>query len=251
MKISILIPALLIFVFSCKKDEELITGPMSGKIFAYDQYGFQTPAPEDAMINLFKDASLIDTTSPNSAGQYFFENIPYGRYSIHITRPVYVESRYDKTVYHIGGKSPTLTNLFLFAVPDYQLNLDSIRIIDHLVVIFLKYNGDTLLPVNIGGMALRVFAGNTPEVSKDNFTACSLAYLSDYAINDLYPKFTLHARYPDYNMEISFEQLKNDIIYMRIYPVAGGQGVGRDYYPEALGPPSNVISFRWDEISSQ
>jgi hypothetical protein len=69
------------------------------------------------------------------------------------------------------------------------------------MILFLKYNGDTVLPVNLGGMALRVFAGNTPDVSKDNFTACPLAYLSNYAINELYRNLPLHARYPEWDME--------------------------------------------------
>jgi hypothetical protein len=50
-------------------------------------------------------------------------------------------------------------------------------------------------------MALRVFARNTPDVSKDNFTACPLAYLSNYAINELYRNLPLHARYPEWDME--------------------------------------------------
>jgi hypothetical protein len=145
-----------------------------------------------------------------------------------------------------------LFDLYLYEIPTYQLNLDSIRRNQQYVVIFLKFNGDTLLPDNVCGMPLRVFAGNTPEVSKDNFIACGKAFLSDYGVPDYSKKIAVHALYEEWEMEPAFEQLKNDIIYMRVYPIASGQGYYvREFYPEALGPPSDVISFRWDEIGSR
>jgi hypothetical protein len=251
MKISNIILVLLIVICSCKQNEEIITGPVSGKIGALDQYCLPVTPPEGISVSLIKDTTLIDITVTNPMGQYTFENVQYGKYSIRVERPGYVQSRYDNTVYHIGGKSPTLTDFFIFSVPDYQLTLDSLRKIDNYVIIFLKYNGDTLLPSNTCGMALRVFAGNTPDVSSQNFIACTLAYLSDIPINEQYHKFALHAQYPEWDMENSFEQLKNDIIYIRIYPIASGQGLRRDYYPEALGLASNVLSFRWEEIGSR
>lgn len=251
MKISSIILVLLIFVCNCKQDEELITGPIKGKILTFDPYCFPASTPDDVTVRLFKDTELIGTALTNSIGQYVFENVPYGKYAIRLEHPGYIQARYENTIYHIGGHEPTLADFYLYSVPTYKLTLDSLRKIDNTIVIFLKYNGDTLLPDNSCGMALRVFAGNNPDVSSENFTACSLAYLSDYAVNELYRKFTLHARYPEWDMESSFEQLKNDIIYIRVYPIANGQGIGRDYYPGALGLPSNVISFRWEEIGSR
>jgi hypothetical protein len=98
-------------------------------------------------------------------------------------------------------------------------------------------------------MPLKVFAGNTPNVSKDNFTACGRAYLADYDINDYRIEVAVYARFQEWDMEQSFDQLKNDTIYLRIYPIAVGQGYGsHDYYPEALGPPSNMISFLWEDV---
>lgn len=251
MKISLIFLVLLYTICSCKQDEELITGPIIGTVHARDQYCSSIPAPENATIRLFKDTSLIGTTTSNVAGQYIFEDVPYGRYSLRVDHPGYIQTREENPIYHIGGQSPTLTDLFLSSVPDYQLTLDSLRKMDNYIVIFLKYNGDTLLPANKCGMALRVFAGNSPDVNKDNYVACSLAYLSDYAVNEMNKKIALHAQYMEWEMESSFEELKNDIIYMRIYPIASGQGTGRDYYPGALGLPSNVISFRWEQIGNR
>ena len=236
----------------CKKDEEILTGSISGKILTFNQYCFRTPDQPDITVKLFQDAVLIDTKSTNSNSQYVFENMPYGKYTIQVEKAGYIQVWNLNNFNHIGGYSPTLNDFYLFEIPTYQLNLDSIRKIQEYIVVFLKFNGDTLLPENVGGMPLRVFAGNTPYVSKDNFTACGRASLSDYNLNDYRKKVAVFARYEEWDMEQSFDQLKNDIIYLRIYPIASNQGSGsHDYYPEALGPPSNVISFLWKDVVSK
>jgi hypothetical protein len=252
MRILVYIICLLTVLSGCKKNEELMTGPISGKILTFDQYCFPTSDQPDILVKLFQDTILMGTISTNSNGQYLFENMPYGKYSINVEKAGFVQARYVNTVYHAGGYSPTLSDLYMYEVPTYQLNLDSIRKIQDYVVIFLKFNGDTLLPENACGMPLRVFASGNPDVSKDNFIASGKAYLSDYAINDSYNKATVHAQYQEWEMDESFDQLKNNIIYMRIYPIATGQGYGiYEYNPESLGLPSDVIGFLWDDVVSK
>lgn len=240
------------FLSGCKKKEELMTGPISGKILAFNQYCFRTPDQPDITVKLFQDSVLIDTNSTNSNSQYVFENMPYGKYSIRVEKAGFIQAWNLNNINHIGGYSPTLNDFYLYEVPTYQLNLDSVRKIQEYIVVFLKFNGDTILPENACGMPLRVFAGNTPDVSKDNYTAsCGRASLIHYDLNDYRKKVAVYARYEEWNMEPGFDLLKNDSIYMRIYPIAVGQGYGsHDYYPEALGPPSNVISFLWDDVVS-
>jgi hypothetical protein len=251
MRVLICFSAFLLFFCGCKKDEELIKGQISGRIRSFDQYCYPAPDQPDITVKLYQDTSLMGTAFTNSAGQYIFDNVPYGKYSIQLQKTGYIQARYDNTVYHIGGNSPTLIDFYLNEVPTYELKLDSIRKIQEYIIIFLKFNGDTLLPENSCGMPLRVFAGNTPDVSNENFVACGKAHLSDYAVHDYSNKVTVHAEWEEWEMEPAFEQLKNNIIYIRVYPIATGQGFGiREYYPKALGPPSDVISFRWEEIEA-
>lgn len=249
MKFLIYFSALLIFSCSCKKEEDLITGDISGKIIIYNQYGYRSPDLADISVKLFQDTALINNTFTNDNSLYVFDKIPYGKYSVHIQKAGYVQARYSNTIYHVGGYSPTLHDFYLYEVPTYQLSLDSISKIHDYIIVFLKFNGDTLLPENGLGMPLRVFAGNTPDVSSDHFAARGRAHLSDYQVNDYQTKKGVHAAYQEWEMEESFNQLKGDVIYLRIYPVASGQGFyAHDYYPEALGPPSNVIGFIWDDV---
>jgi hypothetical protein len=62
-------------------------------------------------------------------------------------------------------------------------------------------------------------------------------------------KVAVYASLQDYDMDQNFNQLKEGTIYLRLYPIAMGQGyLITDFYPEALGPPSDVISFVWNEV---
>jgi hypothetical protein len=250
MRFLVYFSVMLVLYCGCKKEEELIKGPLSGKILLFDQYCYSVPDQPDITVKLYQDTALIGNVLTDSDGQYHFENIPYGKYSIQGLKAGYVQARYISTLYHIGGSSPTLNSFYMYEVPTYQLNLDSIRKIQESIIVFLKFNNDTLLPENICGMPLRVFAGNTPDVSKDNFMASGKAHLADYLPTNYSKSTAVHAMYEEWEMESSFDQLKNGIIYMRIYPIATGQGYGvHEYDPEALGPPSDVLSFRWEEVT--
>ena len=65
-------------------------------------------------------------------------------------------------------------------------------------------------------------------------------------------KGSLDGSLHDYEMDQNFNQLKEGTIYLRLYPIAMGQGYAiNDYFPEALGPPSNVASFNWNELAGE
>jgi hypothetical protein len=139
----------------------------------------------------------------------------------------------------------------LYEIPTYELSLDSVGYYaeDSRLIIYLKFNGDTVLPKNSYGMPLRVFAGNSPEVSRDNYVSAGRSYLTEYGPWNWQIKSAVFGSFYEYEMDLNFAQLKEGIIYLRLYPIASGQGYGiSQYYPEALGPPSSVISFSWDEV---
>jgi hypothetical protein len=242
---------LLFLLFNCKKDQEIITGDITGKIYSYDQYGLILPDQSGVSVKLFLDTALLETTLTDERGQYTFNNLTYGKYKISLEKEHFVQTRDPHIIYHAGGYSPTLANFYLFEVPTYELVLDSVGYYAnyHALIIHLKFNGDTVLPANTFGLPVRVFAGNSTEVSHENYVASGKAYLLDYGPGEYLTKEAVYAIFYDYDLDQNFNQLKEGTIYLRLYPIAEGQGYEiNDYFPEALGPPSNVISFVWNEV---
>jgi hypothetical protein len=245
------IPVLFFLIFNCRKDQEIITGDITGKINSYDQYGFLVPSQSGVTVKLFRDTALLEHTLTDSRGQYAFENQTYGKYRISIEKDQFIQTRDPHIIYHAGGYSPTFVNSYLFEVPTYELLLDSIGYYaeDYRIIIHLKFNGDTALPGYVYGFPIRVFAGNSPEVSRENYVSAGKVSLSEYDPGDWQTKVAVYGSLYDYEMDQNFDKLKDGIIYFRLYPIAVGQGyMINDYFPEALGPPSNVISFVWDEV---
>lgn len=249
MKILLHISILLFLFFGCKKEEELLRGTITGQVDLEDQFCSPAPDQSGTKVMLLKETDPMDSTFTDSKGLYSFDNIPYGKYSITAKKDLFLGSRYDNSFYHIGGYSPTLKNIYMYEIPTYLLDLDSVSFATEYLLVYLKLNGDTLLPVSPCGMPLRVFASNSPDVDRYNFVSSGKAFLSNYYPGD-YPHVTaLHANMHEWEVDENFEQLKEGTIYLRIYPLAVGQGYWiYEYYPEALGPPSDVISFVWDDV---
>jgi hypothetical protein len=249
MKPYYFIIVLFLLLLNCRKDQEIIRGDIFGKIYSYDQYGFSVPDQSGITVKLFRDTAVLEYTLTDSRGQYAFNNLPYGKYGISIEKALYIQSWEPKIVYHAGGYSPTLANYNLFEIPTHELYLDSVSVtsIDYRLIVHLKFNGDTALPLNIFGMYAKVFAGNSPEISSENHVSEGRAYLSEYGPENYQKKVAVYGS--TNGMDQYFNQLKEDTIYLRMYPIAFGQGNWvNEYFPEALGKPSNVISFVWNEV---
>lgn len=250
-KLTHILIALILLHANCQKDEEIITGDIAGKIYSYDQYGIMVPDQSGVTVTLFRDTAVLATALTDSRGQYRFEELPYGKYVISLEKDLFIQTWDAKTVYHAGGFSPTLANYNLYEIPTYELSLDSVGYYaeDNRLIIYLKFNGDTVLPKNSYGMPLRVFAGNSAEVSWDNYVSAGRSYLTEYGPWNWQIKTAVYGSLYEYEMDQNFTQLKDGMIYLRLYPIASGQGYWiNQYYPEALGPPSNVISFVWDDV---
>jgi len=241
---------LFLFISGCRKNHDIITGDITGKIYSYDQFGSPIPDQPDITVKLFRDTSLLESTFTDTRGQYLFENIPYGKYSMTLAKDGFIQIWGPHVIYHAGGYSRTLANYYLYEIPTYKLHLDSMGYFaeDNILIIYLKLNGDTILPLS-HGLNLRVFAGSTPEVSNENYVSSGMAYLHNYGPENYLQKVAVYGIIFNNDMDQNFEQLKEGTIYIRLYPVAIGQGYWiNDYYPAALGPPSNVIGFEWDDV---
>jgi hypothetical protein len=228
----------------------MITGDIIGKITTYDQYWAELPDQPDIAVSLYQDTALLGTTATDEHGQYVFHSLKYGRYNISIAREHFVPTWGKYNFNHIGGYSPTITNYALWEIPAYELELDSVGydVVGNRVIIHLKFNGDTILPPNYG-LECRIFAGNSPDVSRENYISQGKGHISDYNLTEWGKKTAAYAYFYEYEMDQNFDQLKTGAIYFRLCPIAAGQGYSiPDYYPEALGTPSNVMSFVWNDI---
>jgi hypothetical protein len=242
---------LFLLLINCKKDEEMLTGDIIGKITAYDQYMAVMPDQKDITVRLYQDTALLESTLTDEHGQYLFQALKYGRYNITVEKEHFVPTWGKYHFNHVGGYSPTISNYILWEIPTCELQLDSVTYNDYYNMVFinLKFNGDTALPPNSYGLGCRIFAGNSAEVSRENYISQGKGYISDYSLTEYGKKSAAYASFYEYNMDQNFGQLKNGPIYIRLYPIAEGQGYWiTDYYPEALGNPSDVISFKWNDI---
>jgi hypothetical protein len=253
VKYTHIVFALLILLPACQKDEEIISGTITGRMAIYDQnYKSQTDR-SGIIVNLFQQNDLIGSTSTDPDGGYLFENIPYGKYVIGLRKDKYIQGWAPPAIYHVGGYSPTFSSLSVSEIPTYQISLDSIGFYspNYQFIYHLKVDGDTV----VSGAAYRysfiVFAGNTPDVSRDNFILMGKGSLADWDWIAYQPmtKVAVYGRMDVYNFDRNIDQLKSGVIYLRMYPLASGQGYGiNQFYPEALGKPSNVISFVWKDL---
>lgn len=247
---------LLILLSACRKEEELISGTITGRISVLNQaYESQTDRSGIA-ASLFHEADQIGSTITDADGNYLFENVPYGKYKIDLHKEKYVQGWNNSYIYHVGGYSPTFANYSVYEIPVYQLSLDSVGFYkpEYEFIIHLKVDGDTVTSEEAFFYQFIAFAGNTPDVSSTNYISKGKGSLADWDwVNFNYSvKIAVYGRLYVYNFDGNREQLKQGKIYIRLYPLANGQGYFlSQFYPEALGKPSNAISFNWKDLTGQ
>lgn len=251
MKILFLFAVSIIFLSGCQPDKEIIKGSISGFIRTFDQSSVPVEDQSGVTVNLYKDTALLESQYTDPEGKYTFETVPYGTYRIDPAKDGYVSVWDPSLVHHIGGYSPTLANYQLYEIPTYVLTIDSITYdtVNDYILFYVKFNGDTLLPPSVYGYILRAFAGPGQDVNMDNYAAAGKAYLLDTEYH-IYPKkMRAYARMNTWELE-NVSILRTGTFYMRLYPLAMGQGYWiHDYLPEALGPPSvNAFEFNYTDL---
>ncbi|HJZ40130.1 MAG TPA: hypothetical protein VJ203_07170 [Bacteroidales bacterium] len=244
--------AVLLVLASCQPEENTISGDITGLIVTYAQDYTVHSDQSEVQVSLYKESELLGFTYTDSHGQYVFQDIPYGRYRVDYQKEKFIQTRSLHTVHHIGGSSPTWASFFLFEIPTYQYTLDSIAYDDNnsVLSVFLTITGDTLPTTNnIYFFRFRVFFSNSPDITNDNYNCQGKGYLYE-VISENTAGLAATGRIYTYEINNDFELLKAGTIYMRIYPLASGQGYWiEDYFPQALGKPSNVLPFEWDELA--
>lgn len=239
MKSTLAISVFLLMLISCQKDSELVTGGITGIVSVYNQDITMRSDQSGVEVRLYQNAELIDHTLTDINGRYAFQSVPYGKYNLEMHLTDFVASKGPHTVYHVGGYSPTIFNGDVYEIPTFELALDSMFFDDfrYSFTACLKIRGIANLPYDF--YPLRGFAGNSPDVSKDKYTARLYGILAGW----------LSTPETDYGIlnywDWDLESLKSDTIYVRLYPLAFGQGDFYNFENEALGKPSNVVGFIW------
>jgi hypothetical protein len=243
MKPVICICIIWYLLYGCQQEEELISGDISGIISTYYQDLTLRADQSGIPVNLYdKDNVLIGEQFTDTLGRYTFENIAYGRYRLDPQLENFVKEGISHTVYHAGGYSPTVFNSGLYEIPTFELMVDSIRwYAFSSVMAYMKIKDGIPLPVSL--YPLRCFFSITPLVSKDDFiiqgygTIWFLSPAQETAYGEIH------------YIDKPFDTIGSDTVYCCFYPMAFGQGseYNNDYAKEALGKPSNVVQFVWNE----
>jgi hypothetical protein len=242
----------LCFLFcECRKDKELLSGDISGVISAVNEDNTQDPDQSGTQVFLYKDSMLVNETSTNYSGQYIFKDMPLGIYAIDLQRTNFVKTRSSFKVEHLGGYSPTLANFTMYEIPTFVLTIDSIKKIEgnpSRLDVILKINGDTILPYYyyeyIPYYDMIVYVSESEDVSKDNFDFQFKGFLETISgsFYDGYKKTAVKGLVVDFYLD--HQVIEKGRLFFRFYPMAFGRGYEVwDYYKEALGPPSNVVTF--------
>jgi hypothetical protein len=247
-RICIIIFFIILPAFGCRKDNDLPTGDIAGKITLRND-DFTLPSDNSGVeIKLYKDTILDEVTTTGYAGTYRFSDKIYGKYKITISKEKYiVTSSYYSGYgfYHIGGASPTIVrDIGIYEIPSFILTVDSIKVNpngDYPIYLYVRVDGGTKKP----SASLIGFCSNSKDVSKDNYVAIARGGFNDYAFTS-----TAMIRVPVWaflnNMDPSFFQaLTSDTIFIRLYPVASGQDLYKTINFQALGKPSDVIKILW------
>jgi hypothetical protein len=251
VKLACYILLILSYLSSCQKEEEILTGEIQGIAYIHNQDLSTGDDRSDVEVSLFRDSQVIQSTFTDLRGQYIFENIPYGKYRISLSKKRFIQTRSSHTLHHIGGYSPTRADFHLHEIPTFEFYIDSLRydITNWDLVLFMTITGDTLPSSTfIYNYSFRGFLSNSSEATRDNYVCQGRGYLYDVISEDPL-EMTVVSKINTIEISNNFDQLKSGTIYLRIYPLARGQGYWtEDYYPEALGKPSNLVSFEWEDL---
>jgi hypothetical protein len=229
---------LIIGIDSCKKEQVLLTGDIIGRISVYNEDRTTSVDNSGINVNLIKDTNILKIAVTDFHGQYRFENIGYGKYKIKLQKEKYVESGDDYAIYHIGGYSPTIRDGSMYEIPDYILTIDSLKLInDYTLQLYLTINGDSIPPFHFYYPVIG-FCSTSPEVTKDNYSFMISGNVSWQPLNPLYKAYG--------EIFNNVESLNSsDTYYLRFYLMVWGFNFDNPLYKQALGRPSNVISFKW------
>lgn len=230
------------FFWSCTQDKKTLTGDIRGNIFLTDQYDHDLQDKSGITVIISND-DFADSMVTSSPGTFLMSSVPYGQYTIHLSKPGYLQyhggpyllSSQDE-FYHTGGASPTMVSYTMYQIPDYVYHLDSATYDNGILNVFGSGPDQTILSNYEFYYTIAVcFVSDQPDVSADNF---AFYFYGDY----LYPSQGAPAVSFYFGGSFSSGDFPPEHSYIRLYPLSKAQDFWGPLLPEAMGKPSNVIT---------
>lgn len=208
-----------------------------GKITVYNQDLTTSSDNSGVQVSLYKGENSFGTTVTDSRGLYRFKDQEYGKYRIDLGKENYIESENYYTFNHIGGYSPTLKDGSVYKIPDYILTIDSVKALPSKgeILVNLKIDGNTIMPFPY--YVLIGYYGTGEDVSFDNNSGRVSGTVSNWYLTSSYKASAVI-----YDI---YRNLPPGTIFIRFYLLTQGQTIYHPINKEALGKPSNVVSFTW------
>ena len=235
---------LSVLMAGCRKEETLITGDITGYVTCISPFYKTYPLEGAAEVDLMKDSLMIVTQQTGENGQFTFTDVPYGKFFLRPAKPGFVQAWTQEPVYHAGGGAPTFSNTALYEVPTFQLVYDSMAYSAAYFsqVMFMHFSDPSAAPDPLTRFYFFAFFSEQPTVDRVSYLAgikISGLILEDNADGET-DQIKGYVSYPGPLFNTLSENL-----YVRLYPVAVGQGVyPAEVVPGAFGPPSEVFPFK-------
>jgi hypothetical protein len=247
---------LVIFPFiACKKDDvPTLTGDIKGLVSLIDCYGYALQDKSSVKVQLSNETIFMEALT-DAEGRYSFEDLPFGKYRIHLVKENYIESILDFRLNHVGGAVPTMTSQTMNQIPEFWFGIDS-----------LAYNGSYRLNIYLQAFEvnkpfatnqsppvhfIHCFFSQSPNVSAENYDNSFIDFLPDYSPINLYDIYWVW-----YGGWYNFLNDYTGTIYCRVYPQTSYQEMWfpntsdpHEVRPETLGKPSEVFAFTLGEIT--
>lgn len=235
-----------VLVFGCSKPEEVNPLDISGRVVVFDHYPELKGDPAGVSVTLMQDYIPLVTAVTTSKGKFTFLGVPYGNYNIELEKAGYVEGWESRFFTHEQGDASVSHEYRMFALPDYQLTLDSVDCSKgrYAQVYYLHINGDTLLPEALVNHTFIGYFNKNRNVSAISQIATNIGYLADH--DTLNPDRTFAVRGIVYATHVNIDKFTaEDSCFVRLYPLAEGQGYLPDEFSTgALGKPSNIFGLK-------
>ncbi|MCA1761211.1 MAG: hypothetical protein LC658_15690, partial [Bacteroidales bacterium] len=195
---------------ACEKEEEL--HDIEVKVQLIDENGYSLDDRSGVAITLSRGSETFHGISDDQ-GKSVFSDLPYGIFNVLLEKEGFISDLIQPEITNHKGDSVWSYDFRMVEIPNYRLRIDSI-IIDpafgkKLLAFGEIYNTKGLPAIQLG---MRVFFGDTPDVSKDNYLYYHFGTIMKRLINDGYYEMWITNWYG------SLIQGDFDTLYVRVYP---------------------------------
>ncbi len=243
--------AAVISFTACKDDdnEPVLTGDINGTVSIFDGYGYSISDRSNVLVELSNESTFLERTT-DAGGQYTFEDVPYGDYSINLVKENFVESILDFKLSHSDTTVLSPIRQILNEIPEYKYVIDSFAYKGEILYYNVVIN-EAKKPILNSPIFAICFFSKSPDVTSKKFEHSFITELYPGSVDNVYTGSwswwnAAHNILKDYTGTI-YCIFYPQTYYQEIYPLNGSALY--DLRLETLGSPSNVFSFTLEGIT--